>query len=251
VQSDGVRKEPRFADGSGSIPISQGSSEALPIGQTVDATGFAELVDGGLTITDAELLPTNIEPHRADDSRVITTVAGVHALSPEEAGRAIPVRVRTTVTYINRVSTTIFVQDRTGAAYVYPAAVANFRVQAGDLVDLAGVSAPGQFASIISGTWAKRVSSSVMPPPAPVAFDDLFSGKMDSAWVQTEGIIQRVDRQDQTSDDAVWLQWGDHRYLALVYNPTARPLPPPDSRSTPGARWSAYRFSCPRPNSCM
>jgi signal transduction histidine kinase/ActR/RegA family two-component response regulator len=31
-------------------------------------------------------------------------------------------------------------------------------------------------------------------------------------------------------EDAVWLQWGDHRYLLLVHNPNQHPLPPPDSR---------------------
>jgi hypothetical protein len=51
-----------------------------------------------------------------------------------------------------------------------------------------------------------------MPPPAPVAFDELLSGRMDSAWVQTEGIVQSVETHRPTLEDAVSLQWGDHRY---------------------------------------
>jgi signal transduction histidine kinase/ActR/RegA family two-component response regulator len=69
-----------------------------------------------------------------------------------------------------------------------------------------------------------------MPPPAPVAFDDLLSGKMDCAWVQTEGIVQSIETRRPGLEDKVSLQWGDHQYLLLVHNPNARPLPPPDSR---------------------
>ena len=103
-------------------------------------------------------------------------------------------------------------------------------MRAGDLVDLAGVTAPGQFAPIVSGAWAKRISSSSMPPPAAAAFDDLFSGKWDCAWVQTEGVVQRIERDGSRQVDIVSLQWGDHLYEIRVHNPSARALPPPDSR---------------------
>ena len=230
IRSDGVREELRFSDGSGSIRIRQAPTSVLPVGEVVDVAGFAELDGGQLEITDARLVQGNPESHPADKDRIITSVAGVHALSPEEAGSAIPVHVRATVTYINPASNTLFVQDQTGPAYVLAARIRALKVQAGDLVDLTGVTAPGQFAPIISGAWAERVSSSSMPPPAPVAFDDLFSGKMDSAWVQTEGIVQSIETQRGNLEDKVSLQWGDNQYLLLVHNPNARPVPPPDSR---------------------
>jgi signal transduction histidine kinase/ActR/RegA family two-component response regulator len=69
-----------------------------------------------------------------------------------------------------------------------------------------------------------------MPAPAPVAFDALFSGKMDSAWVQTEGVVQGVEPNRLTSEYSVVLQWGDYQYRLLVHNPAGRPLPPADSR---------------------
>jgi signal transduction histidine kinase/ActR/RegA family two-component response regulator len=230
ILSDGVREEPRFVDGTGSIHISQASGALLPIGQVVDVSGFAELDRGELKITDARLLQANPQPHPADVDRTITSVAEVHALSPEEAGERVPVHVRATVTYIDPKSVILFVQDRTGATYVGAARIREFKVRAGDLVDLTGVTAPGQFAPIVSGAWAERVSSSSMPPPSPAAFDDLLSGKMDSAWVQTEGIVQSVATNRTSLVDEVSVQWGDHLYRLYVYNPNARPLPPPDSR---------------------
>ena len=231
IRSDGVREGLRFEDGSGSIRICQASNAVLPIGQVVDVSGFAELDGGELKITDATLALGNPPAHPADKGHIITTVAEVHALSPEEAGRRVPVRVRATVTYINPATAVFFVQDQTGPSYVSAPRIGELKVQAGDLVDVSGVTAPGQFAPVIFSASVERVSSSSMPPPAPVAFDELFSGRMDSAWVQTEGVVQSVETQrGSTLEDVVSLQWGDYLYVLLIHNPDARPLPPPDSR---------------------
>ncbi len=230
VQSDGVREELRFEDSTGSIRIRQAPTAELPIGQVVDVRGFAELDGGELKITDARLIPPSPLSHPADKDRIITSVAEAHTLSPEEAAGGIAVHVQATVTYLNPTSNTFFVQDKTGPVYVLAPRVHELTVHVGDLVDLTGVTAPGQFAPIVSGAWAERISSSSMPPPAPVAFDDLFSGRMDSAWVQTEGVVQSVESRRASLEDAVWMQWGEHRYQVLVYNPDALPLPPPDSR---------------------
>jgi signal transduction histidine kinase/CheY-like chemotaxis protein len=232
VQSDGVIEGLRLEDGTGSIRIRPAPTAALPIGEAVDVVGFTELAGAELRITDARLAQANPGSYPTGrDRRIITSVADVHALSPEEAAGAIPVHVRATVTYINPTSNTLFVQDQTGPTYVSaPQIIQQLKVRAGDLVDLTGVTAPGQFAPIISGAWAERISSSPMPPAAPVAFDDLFSGKLDSAWVQTEGVVQSVESQRPTLEDTVSLQWGNQKYSLLVHNPSARPLPPPDSR---------------------
>jgi len=230
IQSDGVIAGLRFEDGTGSIRIRPAPNAALAIGEAVDVVGFTELDGGELKITDARLVQANPESHPAGRDRIITSVAEVHALSPEEAASAIAVRVRATVTYINPTSNTFFVQDQTGATYVQAPRIREFRTQVGDLVGLVGVTAPGQFAPIISRAWAEPVSSSPMPPPAPVDFEDLFSGKLDSAWVQTEGVVQSVETQRPTLEDIVSLQWGSQKYSILVYNPNARLLPPPDSR---------------------
>jgi hypothetical protein len=102
----------------------------------VDVSGFAELDGGKLKITDARLLQTNPTRHyRPDSDQTITSVAEVHALGPEEAGKRVPVHVLATVTYINPATAVFFVQDQTGATYVVLRASARFKVRAGDLVD--------------------------------------------------------------------------------------------------------------------
>jgi len=229
IQPDGVREELRFVDRSGSIRIGKAPNSALPMREAVDIIGFAELDGGEVEFTDANILQASPSPSSTPKNRIIASVAEVHALSSEEAGHSIPVHLRATVTYINPYSTTFFVQDDTGASYVSAPRIHTFQVHAGDLVDLTGFTAPGQFAPVISGAWAERISTGPMPAPAPAAFDDLLSGRMDSVWVQTEGIVQSVDT-NFGPEPHVWVQWGEHQYLLLVHNPSAHPLPPADSR---------------------
>jgi signal transduction histidine kinase/CheY-like chemotaxis protein len=247
IQSDGVIEGLRFADATGSIRIAQAPSTDLPIGKAVDVVGFTELAAGELEITDAGLWQGNSQSYAADSDRIVTSVSEVHLLSPEEAAAAIAVHVQATVTYINPMSSTFFVQDQTGPTYVSTPRIRELKVQVGDLVDLTGVTAPGQFAPIVTGAWAERISSSPMPQPSPVAFEDLFSGKLDSTWVQTEGIVQSVEshRFNPTLEDTVSVQWGNQGYSLLVLNPNKRPLPPPDSRvrveGVCGSRFNARR----------
>ena len=229
IRSDGVRQGLRFEDASGSIRIRGSSTAVLPIGQVADVIGFAELDGGEFEITDARPARANPQSHPGG-GRIITTLAEVHALSPEEAASAIPVHARATVTYIDPINPVFFVQDRTGPTYASVPRMRELKVQAGDLVDLTGVTAPGQFAPVVSNAWAERISSSSMPAPAPVGFDDLLSGKMDSAWVQTEGIVQSESSRPGSFVDEVSVRWGDHQYRLYVRNPNARPIPPPDSR---------------------
>jgi signal transduction histidine kinase/ActR/RegA family two-component response regulator len=230
VLSSGARQGLRFEDGTGSIRIVQASSFVLPVGEAADITGFAEVDAGGFKLSDATPSVASLPSRPAGADRIIDSVAEVHALSPEEASRGIPVHVRATVTYLDTGSTVFFVQDGTGATYVSSPNTSRMTVQAGDLVDLTGVTSPGQFAPVIANASVERVSSSAMPSPAPAAFDDLLSGKMDSAWVQTEGIVQSVETRHGRIEDKIWVQWGDHRYLLLVHNSGSRSLPPPDSR---------------------
>jgi len=232
IRPDGVREDLlRFEDGSGSVRIRRSSDTALPTGRVAEVFGFAEIEGGELEITGAALAQGPPRLHPAYKDRTIATVAGVHALSPEAAARRIPVHVRATVTYVNPATALLFVQDPTGITYVSARRSVEFNLRPGDLVDLAGVTAPGQFAPVTAGSSVERVSLSSMPAPALVAFDELFSGRMDSAWVQTEGVVQSVEtHRGSTLEDLVWIQWGDYRYALLVCNPNERPLPPPDSR---------------------
>ncbi len=231
VRPDPLR-EGRFllSDRTGAVPLELAPGEARILGDNIDVMGFAAGgASGGLRIVDATLLREGPQPRSRKAPRELTSLADVHALSPEDAARALPVHVQATVTFISLSSTTMFVQDRTRGIYVYATQMRKFGIVAGDLVDLTGVTTPGGFAPSITNAWATRLSKGTMPAPAPVSFDDLFSGGQDSQWVQAEGVVQKVGTGYE--DDAqVSLQWGQHRYVASVPNPDSLPLPAVDSR---------------------
>jgi signal transduction histidine kinase/ActR/RegA family two-component response regulator len=227
VRNDGLHEGLSLTDESGSIRLREAPAEAAVSGDNLDVFGFADAGAESVELADAVVAHAG-PPVRSVHPAELTTVAQVHALSPEDAGRSMPVHVRATVTYICPRSGVFFVQDETGAIYVHAPRIQDLKVTAGDLVDLTGVTAPGDFAPIVSNAWAERISSSSFPAPAAATFDDLFSGKQDSAWVQAEGIVQHVGKPGEP-EDHLWLQSGEHRYVIQVYNPGSRPLPPADS----------------------
>ena len=218
-----------LADQTGSIQLKRRPAAVLESGDDIDVFGFADAGAGAIELADAVLRPARRpQQQAANNARLLTTIAQVHALTAEEAAHALPVRVRATVTYINLASGVFFVQDETGPTFVNSPHVRELGVAAGDRVEVTGVTGPGNFAPVIMSGSASRLSEGSMPDPALASFDDLFSGREDSAWVRTEGVVQNV--QTGSPEDQLWLQWGQHRYQILVSNPLHEPLPPPDSR---------------------
>jgi signal transduction histidine kinase/CheY-like chemotaxis protein len=218
-----------LTDPTGSIQVKRRPAAVLEAGRDIDVFGFADPAGGAIEIADAVLSPARLpQAPAANDRRVLTSIGEIHALSAEEAARSLPIRVRATVTYFNPISHVFFVQDASGATFVNAPHIQELQVAAGDLVETTGVTGPGNFAPVIARASARRISAGSMPNPAPAFFDDLFSGNEDSAWVRTEGVVQSVGTN--LSEDNLWLQWGEHRYLALVTNPGHEPLPPPDTR---------------------
>jgi hypothetical protein len=200
-------------------------------GDDINVFGFAGASEGReLRVVDAVLHPAATQaPSKGNAPAKVTSMAQLHSLGVEDASRALPVHAHAVVTYINPGSGTLFVQDRTGASYVFAPRIRDLKVAAGDLVDVSGRTTAGGFAPSVLDGWLNRISPGTMPAPAPVSFDDLFAGKQDSLWVQTEGIVQSVIACCEP-EVHIWLQWGLHRYLALVANPRSEPLPLPDTR---------------------
>jgi len=94
---------------------------------------------------------------QAQPLRTLTTLRQAHSLSADEARRSYPIHVQAVVTYFDRYldkrRIAFFLCDRTGCIY---AAVPRDTVWPGraplpgTLVDVSGISAPGDFAPIIN-----------------------------------------------------------------------------------------------------
>jgi signal transduction histidine kinase/CheY-like chemotaxis protein len=126
--------------------------------------------------------------------RTLTKIHDVHNLTVEEAVRNYPVRLTAVVTYYDLNADprhpVFFASDASGAIFVSMPALP---FQAGDLVEIAGVSAAGDYAPIVEGTEAHVIGKASLPSNAPrETLTELLTGAEDGQWVEVEGVVQAV-----------------------------------------------------------
>jgi signal transduction histidine kinase/CheY-like chemotaxis protein len=155
----------------------------------------------------------------AQDSRaerdalpVLTTARRVHSLPPKEAARHYPVRLSAVVTYydpyIDPRHGALFVHDSSGAIFVAVAARPILPIHAGSLVEVTGVSDPGDFGPVIGEPRVRVVGESHVPAEAPrVSLARLLTGVEDAQWVEVEGVVHSVT--ESGSNVAIGLVIGD------------------------------------------
>ena len=132
--------------------------------------------------------------------RTLTTLREAHSLSAEEAKRGYPIHLQAVVTYydpfIDSRRIALFVHDATGSMYV--AVPIGFispggPPRAGTIVDVSGISAPGDFAPIIDQSRISVIGLSHIPDDAKrVSMSHLLTGTEDGQWVEIEGVVQSV-----------------------------------------------------------
>ena len=132
--------------------------------------------------------------------RVLTTAREAHGLTAEEAARAYPVHLRAVVTYydpyVDKRHGALFVHDPTGGIFVSVPARPILPLRAGTLVDVAGVSGPGDFAPVVDRPVISAIGESRVPDTAPrVSLTSLLTGAHDGQWVEVEGVVHSVTRQ--------------------------------------------------------
>lgn len=115
----------------------------------------------------------------------------VRKLSPEEAARGYPVRVRGVITG-DVPSPDFFVQDSTAGVYVEGSQSHLFPHHLGDLVEIEGITGPGKFAPVIREQKLRVLGKGTLPKARLYAFSELAGGQLDSQWVKVRGIVRSV-----------------------------------------------------------
>jgi ketosteroid isomerase-like protein len=129
--------------------------------------------------------------------RTLTTAHDAHSLTTEEAGRAYPVHLRGVVTYydpsIDPRNGILFIHDDSGCIFATVAKQLASTLHVGAVIDLQGVSSPGEYAPIVAQTTIKIVGESHVPATAPrMTLAHLGTGAEDGQWVEVEGIVRTV-----------------------------------------------------------
>src|ERR1035441_9268175 len=129
--------------------------------------------------------------------RVLTTAREAHGISVAESRRGYPVHLRAVVTYYDP-----YIDPRHGALFVHDGSFGVFvsipkapilPLHAGTLIDITGVSGPGDFAPIVDGRQIQVIEEGHLPVTVPlVSMGHLLTGAEDGQWVEIEGLVHSV-----------------------------------------------------------
>lgn len=136
----------------------------------------------------------------ASTLRTITRIGEAHSLSADEAKHSYPVHFRAVVTYYDPHNdgkhASLFLHDSTGSIFALMPADWHWIgaiPHSGSLVDVVGVTAPGDYASLITQTQMEVIGESSEKLLAkPVSFTHLATGIEDAQYVQIEGVVRSV-----------------------------------------------------------
>jgi signal transduction histidine kinase/DNA-binding response OmpR family regulator len=129
--------------------------------------------------------------------RVLTTALEAHSLSAAESRRGYPIHLRAVVTYydpcIDPRHGALFVHDGTSGVFVSVPKAPTLPLHAGTVIDITGVSGPGDFAPIVDGHQIRVIEEGHLPVTVPlVSMGHLLTGAEDGQWVEIEGLVHSV-----------------------------------------------------------
>jgi signal transduction histidine kinase len=153
----------------------------------------------------ASLTPANTAP--------LTNVAQILALSPEQAGADLPVRIEGVITCYDHLRV-LFVQDKTAGIFVYHTG-ARLPLRPGEYVRVAGVAIPGRFSPVINLPVIEPLETGPAIKPQPVLLPQIQSGNLDAQWVELSGVV----REQRIFDNRLLLELVDPPHRIKVWIP--------------------------------
>ncbi|MGA3073274.1 MAG: PAS domain-containing sensor histidine kinase [Bryobacteraceae bacterium] len=124
---------------------------------------------------------------------LLTQVSDIRQLTLDQAARGYPVRIRAVVTYSEPTHNDVFVQDSTAGIWVNtPKSVPAFK--AGQLVEVEGITEAPDFAPQIGKPRYRVIGYAPLPQPRRPSLERMLSTAEDSQWVETQGVVRRVER---------------------------------------------------------
>jgi signal transduction histidine kinase/CheY-like chemotaxis protein len=209
-------------DHTGSIAVGIQEMISLRPDMRVDVSGFVEQTGSNVMLESAAFRvigPPSPSPAdralsagpSAHAHAPIVTIAAVRRLPPVEARRGFPVQFRGVVTYWMKPRNWVFVQDSTAGIFMVNT---GSPVEPGQVVDVTGESAAGDFAPIVDKAVARVVGRAALPTPIRASIGDLFSGRYDSQWVETEGTVHAVVADGPNA--VLTLASGSYKFKAVL-----------------------------------
>jgi hypothetical protein len=122
----------------------------------------------------------------------LTSVRQVREVTPEQAAKRYPVRLRGVVTFCEAsYDMGMFIHDATGGIYV-KLNEGTINLNAGDDVEIEGRSGPGDFVPVVRLERVKVLGRAALPDPDRVTYEQLATGSEDGQWVELRGVVRSI-----------------------------------------------------------
>jgi hypothetical protein len=151
---------------------------------------------------------------------VLTRARDVQYLSAVKAKRRYPVKLRGVVTYLDTFGgnfADLFIQDETAGIFVFlDPSVSLPAVRPGQVVEVSGVSTPGDFSPCVAEARIRILGRGSLPKPRRLQFDELLGSSEDGQWAELEGVI----RSGQVKTDRLFMNVATYggTFLAIMPN---------------------------------
>jgi diguanylate cyclase (GGDEF)-like protein len=180
----------------GAIACEFDEPHAVALGTAIEVAGFPTAVGPRTdllhsiqspsleTQTDGDV-PTDAWPQ-------LTTVASIRNLDTRHARDALPVKLTGVITYNDTAWRQLFLQDATGGIFMkYPGTATP--LSRGDRVTVTGITGGGDYAPVVAAPAFVLLGKSPLPTSIPATARDASSGKLDSQFVEVEGVVHAIE----------------------------------------------------------
>ena len=211
-------------DGSGSIRIQIPTRNSFAKNDRVEAIGFParsgterRLEDAMIRLVEAAGAATVTSAQANTNLPVLRTLKEVLDLTRAEARRRYPVQASGIVTYASTADNGMFIQDDNRAIYV-TLGVPDLALKLGQLIEVTGVTDPGEVLTMIAATKLEVVGESPLPAPVRLTYPQGMTGEYDCRRVQVQGVVQSGEQlEDRLLVDLVAT---DGRYQCSILGAT-------------------------------
>jgi signal transduction histidine kinase len=146
----------------------------------------------------------------------LTTAAAVRELTVEQAQQPMRVHLRGVVTFFNENLYKRFIQDDTAGIYLQ-ASTNTPPLIPGQVVDVEGVSSPGEYAPIVVPEKVRVVGHAALPVPTPVTYEQIASGQEDSQFVEITGVVRSVESLETSQYHLIEIATGGGRLSVYAW----------------------------------
>ena len=128
----------------------------------------------------------------------LTTGAAIHSLTPAESRRRQAVHLQAVCVVCFEGWHGFFAHDGITGFYVETKnqVLLTAAIHPGSLLDIEGVTGPGEFAPIVDQATLRILGEGTIPAARQVSFDRLSTGAEDGQWVTFEGTVRQAEIRD-------------------------------------------------------